>query len=196
MAAPSLILASASPQRRAILEQIGVSFEVRPSDADELEQGPPAEVVLENAHRKASAVAGSPGEGGGDRPQSGLPVLGVDTVVSLGSRIFGKPADEAHAAEMLAALAGRRHVVFSGVCLIEADRTRTAATETVVQFRPLSAAAIDAYVATGEWRGRAGGYAIQGIGATLVARIEGDYLSVVGLPVSTLLDLAPWLVWR
>jgi len=204
VAAPSLILASASPQRRAILEQIGVSFEVRASDADELEQGPPAEVVLENAHRKASAVAGSvaKGEGergrgpGGGRPRGGLPVLGVDTVVSLGSRIFGKPRDEADAAEMLAALAGRRHIVFSGVCLIEPDRTRTAATETVVQFRPLPAAAIDAYVATGEWRGRAGAYAIQGIGATLVARIEGDYLSVVGLPVSMLLDLAPWLVWR
>jgi septum formation protein len=189
VAAPSLILASASPQRRAILEQIGVSFEVRPSDAEELENGPPAEVVLENAHRKAAAVAAAMG----DRR---VPVLGVDTVVTLGPRIFGKPRAEAHAAEMLSALAGRRHVVLSGVCLIEPGRTRTAATETVVEFRALEPSAIDAYVATGEWRGRAGAYAIQGIGATLVARIEGDYLSVVGLPVSALLDLAPWLVWR
>ena len=188
MTGPRLILASASPQRRAILEQIGVAFDVRVSDAPELEQGPPAEVVLENAHRKASAVARAVGDEAG-----GLPVLGVDTVVSLGPRIFGKPRDAVHAAEMLAALAGRRHTVFSGVCLIQGDRTRTAATETVVEFRELSAPAIQAYVATGEWRGRAGGYAIQGIGATLVRRIEGDYLSVVGLPVSTLLDLAPWL---
>jgi len=127
-----------------------------------------------------------------------LPILGVDTVVSLGGRIFGKPRDETHAAEMLAALSGRRHVVFSGLCLIEpgcaGGRTRTVAVETVVEFRTLDGSALDAYVATGEWRGRAGAYAIQGVGATLVSRIEGDYLSVVGLPVSTLLDLAPWVL--
>jgi septum formation protein len=189
VAAPSLILASASPQRQAILTQIGVSFEVRPSNAPELQYGPPAEVVLENAHRKATAVAAAMG----DRR---VPVLGVDTVVTLGPRIFGKPRDEAHAAEILSALAGRRHVVLSGICLIEPGRTRTAAAETVVEFRALEPSAIEAYVATGEWRGRAGGYAIQGIGATLVARIEGDYLSVVGLPVAALLDLAPWLMSR
>jgi septum formation protein len=156
--------------------------------------------VLENAYRKAAAVAGVVGEGreGG---VGGLPILGVDTVVSLGGRaghIFGKPRDEAHAAEMLAALAGRRHIVFSGLCLIEpgstGGRTRTAAAQTVVEFRALDRSAVDAYVGTGEWRGRAGAYAIQGIGATLVNRIEGDYLSVVGLPVPTLLDLAPWLM--
>jgi septum formation protein len=156
---------------------------------EELADGPPAEVVLENAHRKAAAIAAAVGA-------EHLPVLGVDTVVTLGPRIFGKPRDEAHAAAMLSALAGRRHIVLSGMCLIEPGRMRTAAAETVVEFRPLDPAAIDAYVATGEWRGRAGGYAIQGIGATLVARIEGDYLSVVGLPVSTLLDLAPWLARR
>ena len=163
-------------------------FEVRPSDAEELEDGPPAEVVLENAHRKAAAVARRVGAGS-------PPILGVDTVVTLGrgGPMYGKPRDAGHAAEMLSALAGRRHIVLSGVCLIEPDRIRTAAAETVVQFRALGAAAIGAYVATGEWRGRAGGYAIQGIGATLVQRIEGDYLSVVGLPISTLLDLAPWL---
>jgi septum formation protein len=189
MAPARLILASASPQRRAILEQIGAAFEVRISDAVELEEGPPAEVVLENAYRKAAAVAAVTGGDGDGR----LPVLGVDTVVSLGPRIFGKPRDAAHAAQMLTELAGRRHVVYSGVCLIEGERTRTAAAETVVEFRALDRAAVDAYVATGEWAGRAGAYAIQGIGATLVTRIEGDYLSVVGLPVATLLDLAPWL---
>ena len=219
--APRLILASASPQRRAILEQIGVPFTVRIPAVPELAEGPPAEVVLENAYRKAAAVAGivSAGRQGGEAGASrvggeagagavggeagagglgGLPILGVDTVVSVGARIFGKPRDEAHAAEMLAALAGRRHVVFSGLCLIEpgpaGGRTRTAAAQTVVEFRALDRSALDAYVATGEWQGRAGAYAIQGVGATLVNRIEGDYLGVVGLPVSTLLDLAPWVM--
>lgn len=185
-----------------ILEQIGVPFEVRIPAVQELEEGPPAEVVLENAYRKAAAVAGVVGEWrkGGVGGVGGLPILGVDTVVSLGGRIFGKPRDEADAAEMLAALAGRRHVVFSGLCLIEAGptggRTRSAAAQTVVEFRALDRSAVDAYVGTGEWRGRAGAYAIQGVGATLVNRIEGDYLSVVGLPVPTLMDVAPWLMSR
>lgn len=178
-----LILASASSQRRAILEQIGVPFEVRVPDVEELEDGPAAEVALENAYRKAAAIAPAP-----------LPVLGVDTVVSLGRQIFGKPRDAAHAEEMLTALAGARHVVVSGVCLIEGERVRTAAGQTTVEFRALERAAIDAYVRTGEWEGRAGAYAIQGRGAILVSRIEGDYLNVVGLPVPALLDLAPDLI--
>jgi septum formation protein len=143
--------------------------------------------VLENAYRKAAAVAAGTGD---DDP----PVLGVDTVVSLGARIFGKPRDEAHAVEMLTALGGRRHVVFSGICLIAEGRPQTAAAQTVVEFRPLDRPAIEGYARTGEWRGRAGAYAIQGVGATLVSRVEGDYLGVVGLPVATLLDLAPWLI--
>jgi septum formation protein len=182
-AAARLILASRSPQRRAILEQIGVTFEVRVPDVDELSEGPAAEVALENAYRKASAIA-----------PADLPVLGVDTVVSLGFEIFGKPRDAGHAAQMLGALAGRRHVVVSGVCLVRDDRVRTAAARTAVEFRALDRAAIDAYVRTGEWEGRAGAYAIQGRGATLVAQIEGDYLNVVGLPVSTLIDMAPELI--
>jgi septum formation protein len=181
--AARVILASASPQRRAILEQIGVTFEVQVPDVEELDDGPAAEVALENAYRKAAAVA-----------PAGLPILGVDTVVCLGAQLFGKPRDAAHAAEMLATLAGACHVVISGVCMIEGERVRTAAARTAVQFRALDRAAIDAYVRTGEWRGRAGAYAIQGRGATLVERIEGDYLNVVGLPVPTLLDLAPELI--
>jgi septum formation protein len=187
--APRLILASASPQRRAILEQIGVPFEVRVPEVDELTDGPAAEVAVENAYRKAAAIdAAKP------PPPQGTPVLGVDTVVSLGRRIFGKPRDAAHAADMLGALAGRSHVVVSGVCLIDGARTRTAAAQTVVEFRALDDAAIDAYIRAGEWEGRAGAYAIQGRGARLVTRIEGDYLNVVGLPVATLLDLAPDLI--
>jgi septum formation protein len=178
-----LILASASPQRRAILQQIGVAFEVRVPAVDELSDGPAAEVALENAYRKAAAIA--PAE---------LPVLGVDTVVSLGAEIFGKPRDARHAEQMLGALAGRRHVVISGVCLIDQDRVRTAAAQTTVEFRALDPAAIAAYVSTGEWEGRAGAYAIQGRGAVVVSRIEGDYLNVVGLPVATLIDMAPDLI--
>jgi len=185
--APRLILASASPQRRAILEQIGVPFEVRVSGVDEVEAGRAAEVALENAYRKAAAVAGA-----GEVPD--LPVLGVDTVVALGPRTFGKAADAGEAREMLGALAGQRHLVISGLCLIDGDRVRTAAAQTVVEFRALEAAAVDAYVATGEWRDRAGAYAIQGRGAVLVERIEGDYLNVVGLPVAALIDLAPGLI--
>lgn len=188
MAAPRLILASGSPQRAAILEQVGIPFDVRVSGAPELEEGPPVEVALENAYRKATAVAREAGKG------ERRPVLGVDTVVSLGPRILGKPADAGQAAAMLSALQGRRHVVVSGLCLIGPDRTRTAAAHTMVDFRPLGPGEVQAYVDTGEWRERAGGYAIQRRGATLVTRIEGDYLNVVGLPVATLIDLAPELI--
>src|SRR5262249_30578960 len=147
-------------QRRAILEQLGVEFEVQIPQVDELEAGPPHEVATENAYRKAEAIA----SGAGDRP-----VLGVDTIVSIGSRIWGKPADEAQAIDTLRALGGRRHTVISGVCVIAGGRTRTAAATTEVQFRNLDDGLLEWYVASGEWRQRAGGYAIQGRGAALVA---------------------------
>jgi septum formation protein len=181
-----LILASASPQRRAILAQIGAAFDVEVSDVQELTAGPPEEVVLENAFRKARAVA--------DRLGTERPVLGVDTIVALGRQIFHKPADAPEARATLSALAGREHAVLSGVCLIEGDRIQTAASRTKVRFRELTAPQIDDYVQTGEWQGRAGGYAIQERGALLVSTIDGDYLNVVGLPVATLVDLAPWLL--
>ncbi len=161
-----------------------MTFEALPGDVEELEQGPPNEVAIENAYRKASAVA------------AGAPdavVLGVDTIVALGGRIYGKPRDRAHAGETLAALAGRQHAVIGGVCLIEAGRTRTLAPTTLVTMRPLDAAAIDRYLDTGEWRDRAGAYAIQGRGALLVRAIEGDYLNVVGLPIAALVELVPAL---
>ena len=159
------------------------------SGAPELSEGPPEEVVLENAHRKARAVADALGDA--DR---GRPVLGVDTIVALGARIFGKPADREAARATLRALSGRDHVVLSGLCLIETGRTRTAAARTRVRFRALDDAEIDAHLDAGEWRGRAGAYAIQERGALLVAGIEGDYLNIVGLPVATLVELAPWLL--
>jgi septum formation protein len=166
----------------------------------ELTAGPPDEVVRENAFRKARAVAdGLPGSGSGAPPApapAGPPaaVLGVDTIVVVGGRIFGKPADRGAARATLGELQGREHLVLSGVCLIEGERVRTAAARTRVRFRRLDAAAIDAYLDAGEWRERAGGYAIQERGALLVAGIEGDYLNVVGLPVATLVELAPWLL--
>jgi septum formation protein len=179
-----LILASRSPQRRAILEQLGIEFTVVVPEVEELVSGPAAEVALENAYRKAAAV----------RPSADSLVLGVDTVVCLGTRIYGKPANPDEALQTLRALSGRRHTVLSGMCLIDAGQARTAAASTVVAFRSLGDRLLAWYVATGEWRERAGGYAIQGRGAALVERVEGDYLNVVGLPVATLLDLAPDLL--
>ena len=144
--------------------------------------------MLENAYRKAHAVTQAVGA------DLGTAVLGVDTIVAIGPRIFGKPGDRQAAVATLSELAGRDHAVLSGVCLIHDGATKTAAARTVVRFRDLTPEQIEAYVASGEWRGRAGGYAIQERGALLVTGIEGDYLNVVGLPVSTLADLAPWLL--
>ena len=118
-------------------------------------------------------------------------MLGVDTVVVLDGEVLGKPDDAAHARAMLSRLQGRTHTVVSGLHLTGAGEGTEA---TQVAFRPLSPAQMDRYVALGEWRGRAGGYAIQERGAALVRRIEGDYLNVVGLPVGLLLDLAPDLL--
>jgi septum formation protein len=162
---------------------------------EELGQGPPHEVVAENAYRKAAAVAGGGTavcEAGGEGGEAGGElVLGVDTIVSLAGRIYGKPGDVEDARATLRALSGHRHAVMSGVCLIDGGRVRTAVSMTLVQFRALDEALLEWYLATGEWASRAGSYAIQGRGAALVERIEGDYLNVVGLPVATLLELAP-----
>lgn len=154
-------------------------------EVTELSEGPPHEVALENAHRKAAAVAVQ---------ETDAIVLGVDTVVAVGSRIYGKPDGEGAARSTLSALSGRRHAVISGLCLFEAGRARTAAVTTLVDFRALDEPLLDWYLASGEWRERAGGYAIQGRGAVLVTATEGDYLNVVGLPVAALLELAPGLL--
>jgi len=180
-----LVLASRSPQRRAILEQLGVGFTVEVPGVGELASGPPQEIAVENAYRKAAAVASR---------STAAVVLGADTVVCIGSQLYEKPVDEGQARATLGALAGRRHCVIGGICLIEDGRPRTAAASTTVQFRTLDERLIDWYVAGGEWRERAGGYAIQGRGAALIAAIEGDYLNVVGLPVARLLELAPDLL--
>jgi septum formation protein len=149
---------------------------------DEVEAGDPAEVARENAVRKARAVAGG---------AAAATVLGVDTVVAVDGAVFGKPADETQATAMLRALAGRTHEVLSGLCVIDRDGERSGVASTAVTFRELDDAAVARYVATGEWRDRAGGYAIQERGAVLVRRISGDYLNVVGLPVALLVQLLP-----
>jgi septum formation protein len=179
-----LILASASPQRRAILEQAGIAFEVRPSAVEELTDGEPRAVAAENARRKALAVAG--------RAEDVALVLGADTLVTLDGAILGKPRDPAQAVEYLARLAGRTHRVVGAIALARGGEVFAEAVDvTDVTFRALTATEIDDYVALGEWQGRAGGYAIQGRGATLVRGIAGDYLNVVGLPLARLLDLLP-----
>lgn len=160
---------------------------MRAAEVQELDDGPPDEVAVENAYRKAVAVAES-------APTA--TVLGVDTVVTLGGRIYGKPRDREHARQTLAALSGHRHAVIGGACLIEDGRSRTLAASTLVSIRPLGEEMIDRYLDTGEWRHRAGGYAIQGRGALLVSAIEGDYYNVVGLPVAALFELAPGLFQR
>ena len=173
-----LVLASRSPQRRAILEQLGIEFRVEVPRVDERAEGDPRELVLENALRKMQAVDGDL-------------VLGVDTAVVIDGRAHGKPADRGEAEAVLRRLSGRDHEVLSAVALT-GDRTAVAATR--VWFRELDEALVSWYLDTGEWRDRAGGYAIQGKGAALVEHIEGDYLNVVGLPAATLLALEPGLL--
>jgi septum formation protein len=187
---PSLVLASASPQRRAILESLGLDFTVRPAHVEELQQGDPAQVALHNALQKARAC----GARADDAPAGAQVVLGCDTVVWLGGRIHGKPAGERAARATLQALSGNTHTVISGVAVLGAGEPRTAVARTEVTFRWLSDELLDWYLAIGEWRDRAGGYAIQGAGAALVRSIDGDFQNVVGLPLASLIDIYPQLL--
>jgi septum formation protein len=187
MSSLPLVLASRSPQRIAILRQLGIPFVTRPADVDEVTVGDPVVVAAINARRKAMSVSRENGE----------LLLGVDTLVTLDGEIFGKPADAHEAAATLRRLSGRTHTVVSGITLLSDDTDpvdSNAVSETNVTFRELSDEQIAAYVATGEWEGRAGGFAVQLRGAALIRRIEGDYLNVVGLPVTELLDLWPGLL--
>jgi septum formation protein len=180
--APPLLLASTSPQRRAILEQLGIPFDAVPPAYEE--HDPPEadaeQLVRDHALGKARSVAGD----AGDRP-----VLGVDTTVVLGGRIYAKPADLGDAERMLDELGGRTHAVVSGLALITPGWEVVEVELTRVTFRPVTPRDLADYLLTHEWEGRAGGYAIQGRGATLVERIEGDYLNVVGLPAARLVRL-------
>jgi septum formation protein len=173
-----LTLASTSPQRRAILEQLRIPFEtVAPAYVEDDPPGAePAGLVRAHALGKARSAHAE-----------GRVTLGVDTTVQLDRRLYAKPAGAADAARMLRQLSGRTHTVLSGLCLLGDGFEEVGHDSTTVVFRPLTAQEIADYVATGEWRSRAGAYAIQGRGAALVERIEGDYLNVVGLPARLLL---------
>jgi len=172
--APPLILASTSPRRREILEQLGIPFDVVAPHYEEASGDP-----VEHALGKARSVGSF-----GDRP-----VLGCDTEVVCDGRVFGKPETEADAEEMLDSLAGKTHEVVSGLALLTPAWEEVRREVTRVTFRPLTPRDLAHYIASGEWEGRAGAYAIQGLGASLVERIEGDYLNVVGLPAALLVRL-------
>jgi nucleoside triphosphate pyrophosphatase len=177
-----LLLASTSPQRRVTLDQLAIPYEILAPTY--VEEDPPkanaVRLVREHARGKARSVAAQ----AGDRP-----VLGVDTAVSLGGRIFGKPANATEAEQMLEELAGETHVVVSGLCLITPAWELVEHDSTRVTFRELTPREIAHHLTHGEWEGRAGGYAIQGRGAALVEEIEGDYLNVVGLPAALLVRI-------
>ena len=184
-----LTLASTSPQRRAILQQLAIPFEVVAPVYEEHDApgADPVALVREHALGKARSVA---------HPNRWT--LGVDTTVSLDDRLYGKAAGREDAERMLNELSGRVHTVVSGVCLLGPGVERVEDARTGVSFRSLDDREIASYLASGEWEGRAGSYAIQGLGGRLVESIDGDYLNVVGLPgallVSLLLEHAPELL--
>jgi len=172
-----LILGSASPRRQELLAQLGVNFHVHASDIDEtpFQQESPAAYVARLAEAKSSAVMA---EVGGD-----IPVLGSDTIVVSQSELFGKPVDEADATRMLTALSGREHQVMTAVCVRNRERHEVVVVVSDVTFRELTEAEISAYWQSGEPEGKAGAYAIQGLGATFVSAMKGSYSGIVGLPL-------------
>jgi septum formation protein len=179
--APPLLLASISPQRRAILEQLRIPFDATVPRYEETDTaGDPIELVRMHAAGKARSAADVADE---------RPVLGVDTAVVVDGRAFGKPAGPEEAEAMLEALSGRTHEVVSGLCLLTRAWEEVHHEATRVTFRDLTARDIAHYIASEEWRDRAGAYAIQGLAASLVTRVEGDYLNVVGLPAALLVRL-------
>ena len=176
-----IILASQSPRRRELLERMGIrNFRVVSADIDEREeeQLPPEQLVCRLALRKAEAVA--------EKAPKGAVIIAADTVVSLDGTVLGKPGDKLEAFKMLSTLSGNRHQVYTGLCVIWDGDKRTEYEVTDVTFRELGEKEIEDYIATGEPMDKAGAYGIQGYGALLVERIEGDYYNVMGLPVCRL----------
>lgn len=172
-----IILASASPRRKELLSTAGLEFTVRVADVEEVidENATPDEVVMSLALQKAQAVA---------QADPTATVIGADTVVVLDGEILGKPENEQNAIEMLTALSGRSHTVYTGVAIINGEKIKNFCEATQVEFFPLTEDEIRGYVATGEPMDKAGAYGIQGKGCVLVRKIDGDYFNVVGLPVS------------
>jgi septum formation protein len=174
----NLILASSSPRRRELLARLTSDFVVVPSRVDEIETGAPAKRAVEAARAKARAVG---------RTERGV-VIGADTIVVVGDEILGKPETRDQAKQMLRRMSGRVHSVLTGLCVwnTETKEERTHCEETQVTFRSLDAEEIEAYLDTGEYRDKAGAYAIQGAAAKFISRIQGDYTNVIGLPLCRL----------
>jgi septum formation protein len=183
VSAPAIVLASGSPRRRDLLAALGLDFEVRPAEVDEspLPGESSAELVARLSWIKASTVASV-------RP--GALVIAADTVVVLDGEVLSKPVDAAENRTFIARLAGRRHRVLTGHTLMLGGRCAGEVCRTEVEFRPLDAAEIERYIASGEGLDKAGGYGIQGLGASLVPRIEGCYFNVVGLSLATVVACA------
>jgi septum formation protein len=182
-----LILASASPRRRELLERMGLTLQVLPADLDETPHPGerPADYVRRIAAAKcdliADRLAGARGE------DATPPVVGADTTVIVDDRILGKPRDQDEARAMLTVIAGRRHEVTTAYKIRHGERAAERAVTTVVAVRALRAAELDAYLACGEWRGKAGGYAVQGIAGAFISELRGSHTNVIGLPVAELL---------
>lgn len=176
----AMILASQSPRRRELLGQMGFSFTVRPAKGEELAHPEltPAQLVEELARQKALEVSAE--------AASDDVVVAADTVVAIDGVVLGKPRDKAHAAQMLSALSGREHTVYTGVAVKRGETLLVEHEATQVRFRPLTEREIDLYIQTGEPMDKAGSYGIQGYGALLVEGIRGDYFNVVGLPICRL----------
>jgi len=176
---PDLILASASPRRRELLQTLGLVLAVEPVDIDETarEGEPVRDYVVRMAAEKCDAAVAR-------RGGTGLAVLAADTIVSIGNQILGKPADEAQASVMLQRLAGHRHEVLTAYRIRLGERTVERLVTTFVSFRSIDAQEVAAYLASGEWRGKAGAYAIQGIAGCFVTDVRGSFTNVVGLPVA------------
>lgn len=184
-----VILASQSPRRRELLTLIGIVHEVRPADIDETVLAGEAAVphCERLARDKAHTLA---------MQYPDAIVIGSDTIVVIDGAILGKPADRADAIRMLTALSGRSHMVYTAVAVAHEGQIRSGVEAVTVQFRTLSPAVIEAYVETGEPMDKAGAYGIQGFGATLVEKIDGDYFAVMGLPLGRLVSVVRELGYR
>ena len=180
--AARVILASASPRRRDLLKLVGIEHEVRPADIDEslLPGETPAAHAERLAREKAHAVA---------EHEPGAVVIAADTIVVVDGDVLGKPLDARDAHAMLRRLSGRTHTVLTAIAVAKESRTESAVESVAVTFRPLNDEEIDAYIATGEPMDKAGAYGIQGYGATIVERVDGDYFSVMGLGLRRLVEL-------
>lgn len=186
---PPLVLASQSPRRAELIGRLGLEFETVPADIDEsyLHGETPPQHAERLAREKALKIAAD---------RAGALVIGSDTIVVIDGEVLGKPRDTAHAVEMLTRLSGREHEVCTGVAVAHKGRVESALERVRVRFRPLDARAAEAYVATGEPMDKAGAYGIQGYGSALVQGIDGDYFSVMGLPVVRMLELIERFGWR